>query len=593
MDGSLEDAEFPESQLWGLNFSHTASSNGYTSNNSNREQSITWQTLNGLHLVSLVPAEDEDPLLTVTWAGDVKEVRSIITAEEHQRNLILPNKDRWTPLHEAAYYGRTECLKILLEAVPDKVNCQTRKGQTPLILAVSRGHLGCVEELLKKGADPCISTITNETPLYEACATCNAQIVLVLLRNGADANQKCFDGWTALHETASRDNKDICEILVGYGANVNISNVYGVTPVFLTAQCGCFHALQFLVEKGSDINSEAKDGATALYEACKQDHEEIVEFLLSYNADANRPGKDGLLPLHFSAKCGNYRTISILIPVTSRTKIHHSGISPLHLAAENDEDEALELLIQAGFNVNALLVPERSRMYEDRRISALYFAVDNGNIDAATMLLKAGADPNLDPFNPLMLAVRRGQIKMATLLLAHGADINASIPTHLTSFPACVMLSVRNLTLLKCLMDHGCDAEACFYCIYGSKKHSTVVTALSHRSQIERRSCLQFCEMVTHPSVCHWAGAILNLLLDYVDHVKLCSRLREHLESHDIWPNVKEKLMLPQSLMQLCRLEIRKLVGKKRLKCISMLDLPGRLIRYLNHDQQDDTLRTM
>lgn len=164
----------------------------------------------------------------------------------------------------------------------------------------------------------------------------------------------------------------------------------------------------------------------------------------------------------------------MLIPSTSRTQIQCSGISPLHLAAEDDKDEVLELLIQAGFGVNALLSPKRSCMFEDRRLTALYFVVDNGNTEAATMLLEAGADPNLDPFNPLLLAVRKDHGEMATLLMEHGANVNASIPTHPTAFPACVMLSVKNLSMLKCLMDHGCDAAACFHCEYGIKQHSNM-----------------------------------------------------------------------------------------------------------------------
>lgn len=47
------------------------------------------------------------------------------------------------------------------------INIRTCKHQTPLILAVSRGHLLCAQYLLEKGAEPGIATITSETPLYE------------------------------------------------------------------------------------------------------------------------------------------------------------------------------------------------------------------------------------------------------------------------------------------------------------------------------------------------------------------------------------------------------------------------------------------
>uniref|UniRef100_A0A4W4FKZ9 Ankyrin repeat and SOCS box containing 2a, tandem duplicate 1 n=1 Tax=Electrophorus electricus TaxID=8005 RepID=A0A4W4FKZ9_ELEEL len=457
---------------------------------------------------------DEDELLTAIWNGDVQKVREIVTSEEMPISLMRLNKDGWTPVHEAAYYGQTDCLKLLLSG---------KRQLTPLILSVSKGHLVCVKYLLEKEADPKIPTKTNETPLYEACATNNDQMVLLLLRNGADVNQKCLDRWTALHESVLQNNLEICEILVAYGAQVTSSNIFGVSPLFLAAQYGFVEAVQLLVKNGL---AHSIDGATALYEACKNGYYETVEFLLSCGADANRPGKDGLLPLHIAAKHGHDGIISMLIMGTSRTKIWFSGISPLHLAAENNEDEALDLLIRAGFDVNTPLAPDHSCMYEDRRTTALYFTVANGNIESASMLLLAGANPNLDVFNPLLLAVRQGHLKMATLLMEHGANVNASIPTHPTTFPACVMLSVGNLAMLKRLMHYGVDASACFC-------YNTV----------QRWLQTPFCEMVSHPSVYRWAGSTIDLLLDYVGHVTLCSRLIEYLERYEEWTYIKEKSM--------------------------------------------------
>lgn len=257
--------------------------------------------------------------------------------------------------------------------------------------------------------------------------------------------------------------------------------------------------------------------------------------------------------------------ISSLILLTSESEVQRSGISPIHLSAESSEDEALELLIHAGFNVNFLLAPERSCMYEDHRRSALYFAVDNRNLAAASMLLEAGADPNLDLFNVLLLAVRQGDMRMATLLLEHGADVNASLPTHPSTFPACIMLSVRNITMMKCLMDHGCDAEACFRCEHGAEEHGAeehvaeegpslqVLVTFKTFQQIKCSSSLlvlllyllylhtQFCEMISARSVRHCTGPVINLLLDYVSSVKLCSRLQNLLDSEDSWTHIRDK----------------------------------------------------
>ena len=47
--------------------------------------------------------------------------------------------------------------------------------------------------------------------------------------------------------------------------------------------------------------------------------------------------------------------------------------------------------------------------------------------------------------------------------------------------------------------------------------------------------------MISTPAVCRWAGHIIDVLLDYVGHVKLCSRLLEHLDSYPDWQVIKEK----------------------------------------------------
>lgn len=176
------------------------------------------------------------------------------------------------------------------------------------------------------------------------------------------------------------------------------------------------------------------------------------------------------------------RIVSMLIAVTSKARVRRTGISPLHIAAEYNCDDVLELLIQAGFDVNAELSEERSKLYEDRRSTPLYFSVINSNIEAVEMLLAAGANPNVDMFRPLMVAARQCCIKTVTLLVEHGADVNACIPTHPTTFPAIYMFSMKYLPMFKYLLDHGGHALCCFKCVYGSGPHPPINITRSESS---------------------------------------------------------------------------------------------------------------
>ncbi|MXQ97026.1 hypothetical protein E5288_WYG015010 [Bos mutus] len=501
-----------------------------------------------------------DPVLKAIKEDDEEALTAMIKAG---KNLSEPNKEGWLPLHEAAYYGQLNCLKALHRAYPAVIDQRTLQEETALYLATCRGHVDCLQFLLQAGAEPDISNKSRETPLYKACERKNVEAVRILVQYKADTNHRCNRGWTALHESVARNDLEVMEILVSGGAKVEAKNAYGITPLFVAAQSGQLEALRFLAKYGADINTQASDSASALYEACKNGHEEVVEFLLSQGADANKTNKDGMLPLHIASKKGNYRIVQMLLPVTSRTRVRRSGISPLHLAAERNNDE-------------------------DRRSSALYFAVVNNNVYATELLLLAGADPNRDVINPLLVAIRHGCLRTMQLLLDHGANIDAYIATHPTAFPATIMFAMKCLSLLKFLMDLGCNGEPCFSCLYGNGPHPPAPPPSNRFNDApasdKAPSAVQFCEFLSAPEVSRWAGPIIDVLLDYVGNVQLCSRLKEHIDSFEDWAVIKEKAEPPRPLAHLCRLRVRKAIGKYRIKLLDTLPLPGRLIRYLKYE---------
>uniref|UniRef100_A0A3Q3XC59 SOCS box domain-containing protein n=1 Tax=Mola mola TaxID=94237 RepID=A0A3Q3XC59_MOLML len=450
------------------------------------------------------------------------------------------------PLFQAVRAGDVSTVKALATLPNTNLMLPSKPGWLAIHQAAWYGQDGCLRVLLS--AQPGMvnkRTERGESALMVAVGKEQLRCVQVLLESGADPDIPNYDretplykgrGWTALQEAVGQNNVEICEMLLKAGAKHDLKNVYGISPLFTAAQSGHVAALRFLLK----------------------------------HADANKPGKTGLLPL----------IVSLLIQSTSKARVRRTGISPLHLAAERNRDEVLEILMEAGFDVNAQLSEEWSKLYEDRRSTALYFSVFNNNIEAVRSLLAAGANPNLDLFRPLMVAARHCCIQTVTLLVEHGADINACIPTHPTTFPAVYMFSMKYLPLFKYLLDHGGHALSCFTCVYGNGPHPPINTARSERGGLPQAS--RFCEMISASSISRWAGPIIDILLDYVGHVTLCSRLMEHLNSYSDWSVIKEKAAPPRPLLQLCRLQILQLVGRRRL---NKLPLPASLIRFLKHQQ--------
>uniref|UniRef100_A0A665WR29 Ankyrin repeat and SOCS box containing 2b n=1 Tax=Echeneis naucrates TaxID=173247 RepID=A0A665WR29_ECHNA len=493
---------------------------------------------------------DIGPVVFAIRRGDVEAVNDLATSAPH--SLLKENKDGWIPLHDAAYWGQAECLKALLRGSVDK---RTLQEQTALLLAVSGEHLSCVRCLLEAGADTDINSKNKETPLYKACELENVEMVNLILSYGATVNQRCGQGWTALHEAVSRNNTEICEILI--------------------RQMG---ALCYLIGKGTYAQHAPTFHTSELHQ--------IVAELLTKNADANKTTNSGLLPLHIltvnslptfavmffiNTAIFVLRVVSLLVSVTSRARLRHSWVSPLHLAAEHNRHTVAAVLLKTGADVNATLAHNHAIQYADHRATALYFAIANGSTEAAEVLLNAGASVSLDPVSPLLMAVRQGCISTVPLLLERGADVDARIPSFPTTFPGVIALCMNNLPLLKCLLNNGCDALSCFVCAYGNAPHPA-----SGGSRVRT-----FCEWISSPALCKWAGPIIDLLLEYVGHVQLCTKLTELLDSQEQWLAIKKKSVLPRSLQHLCRLSIRTQMGRRRLNSLTSLPLPDRVIQYL------------
>ncbi|KAM6991752.1 ankyrin repeat and SOCS box protein 2-like [Tautogolabrus adspersus] len=528
------------------------------------------------------------PVTSMIVNGDTDTLMDLV--RRRSNSLMKPNDEGWIALHEAAYYGQQQSLCILIRAFPGSVNRRSVRNQTALLLAAGQGNVSCVDFLLNHGANPNIANVEQETPLFIACETPNRDVVHLLLRSGAQVNRCSVQGVSALQEACRHGQLELCTMLLEAGAYLQTKNIYGITSFFTAAQHGEVDIMHLLYKTGADINEPAGDGATPLFEACKNGHVSAVEMLLALKADANQSLMSGLLPLHVAVQNDHKQIVMMLIPVTSRVRIRHSGISPLHIAAEKNWDDIMEVLIQSGFDVNAKLSAQHSMMYEDRRSTALYFSVYNGNLEASEMLLEAGADPNLDVFNPLLIAVRLGWLDMAMLLLKYRADVNAQISTQPSLFPSAILLKMESLPMLKLLLDNGCDAQPCFICPYGQNKHPAVTPFRHPLEEIQLSRdllplrCTQFCEVVSSPSFCRVTGPIISMLLDYVGHVQLCGRLLEVLENCSGLAEIKLKAAPPRPLMQFCRLKIRCLLGVHRLRLLHTLPLPAQLIRFLCHD---------
>jgi ankyrin repeat protein len=135
--------------------------------------------------------------------------------------------------------------------------------------------------------------------------------------------------------------------------------------------------------KGIDPNCITADIERArrspFYVSCRNGHLKIAEYLLTRKADIN---------IH----------------------AHIHGYTPICVAAEREQLDIVQFLVQAGADTN---------IANKKGETALTFAAQQGNLGMVTVLINGGANPNLTDnksWTPLQLAESAGRVEVATFL---------------------------------------------------------------------------------------------------------------------------------------------------------------------------------
>ncbi|KAJ8308014.1 hypothetical protein KUTeg_012888, partial [Tegillarca granosa] len=482
-----------------------------------------------------------------------------------------------TPLHYTANEGYTDCTRILVEAGSD-INARNSRSDTPLILASSNGHLSLIKYLLEKHASVRRRGYHERTALHCATENGHLEICRLLLEAKADLEEEDTFGNTPLICSAEKGFIDVLKLFLTHGCDINRMSHSAATALHLAAQHGDLEICRLLLNNHAEIDAQDIRRFTPLMMAALNGHDHIIAFLHERKCNINMVAYNKRSALHLAAERGNLKCCRVLLKAGAHIDAQDSlGCSPIYNAAIKGNSSVVQFLIQNGADLTKL--PNNGN-------SLLHYAASGGSIECCEELIKAGfdinaqnrddagSDPNyrgLHGMTALNEAVFYNSPQLVALLLEYGA--NADVEDDAGTLPLWFAVDGFSNETVKLLLNVNCK-----YNVQSSlSTYCGPCNAIEHA--VHKRK-----EQVIAWLVSAYCEDAINILHHHVAKLEKMTNLDTktlHL--------VKKLISCPCSLLEHCRKDIRKTLGKGTSvpEKIQSLNLPKTLKRYLNYSDME------
>ncbi|MGH0125165.1 UNVERIFIED_CONTAM: hypothetical protein FKN15_032118 [Acipenser sinensis] len=385
------------------------------------------------------------------------------------------------------------------------------------------------------------------------------------------------------------------------------------TPLRIAATAGHGNCVSFLIREGAEVDLVDVKGQTALYVAVVNGHLSCVRILLEAGADPNGSRHHRSTPVYHAARVGRVDILQELIrfganvDVEQQLTVHHLlpnvrrftslVVCPLYISAAYHHLHSFQLLMQAGANPDYnYWGPVSSEAFSRGSPTCMLDAVLRHDCEPAfvMLLIDCGANLNLVKWEALDPEIM-GRVKVnhdalqlfreARSMFGANVDVEQQLTVHhllpnvrrFTSLVVCplyISAAYHHLHSFQLLMQAGANPDYNYWGPVSSEAFSRG-SPTCMLDAVLRHDCEPAFVMLLID-----CGANLNLVKWEALDPEIMGRVKVN---HDALQLFREARSSPRTLTSLCRITIRRVLGKQRLKDIQSLPVPHSIKIFLLH----------
>lgn len=240
-----------------------------------------------------------------------------------------------------------------------------------------------------------------------------------------------------------------------------------LTPLMMAAAGKHWDIVRYFINTNVDMNDGATSGSRALVYVLEENEDDIALEMINAGADPDFCDPHFLLPITYPAQSGDVRLMQAFIDHHANVNLNGTDGPAILFAVGHDRLPIVQMLLDAGADIN--IAPYEGPPPSAKRMSLVGLAAQTDDLRMIDLVLDHGADINAmgdDGLTPLTEAIIRASASPDTIrhLIDRGADVNKPDAAGETPLMLACKYGFNPIGVIQPLLDHGAKVEGTDAC---------------------------------------------------------------------------------------------------------------------------------